>query len=98
MSVFLDPTHYTIRMGDEATEFGKPWTGVAQMVVQYDRRVYIYAITGTKTTRTEMLEIIRAVREEAKRWGWTEIIWTRERADGTTHVAYIPIKGKGPRE
>jgi hypothetical protein len=98
MPAFLDGETFKVRAGPKANDYGDPWRSICSVTVQYDRRVYMYAIASNIARNdavTDMKDMIRVVREEAKRWGWTEILWTRERADGTTHLARIPIKSKG---
>jgi len=46
MPAFLDPEHFTVRAGPEATAYGKPWRSCCSMTIQHDRKVYLYAIAG----------------------------------------------------
>lgn len=67
------------------------------MQVQHDRSVYLYAVAGELVLR-DLLAVIDIVRAEARKYGWTRIIWHREKIapDGRqyTHIVDIPIEGR----
>jgi hypothetical protein len=93
MPAFLDPEHFTVRAGPEAIQFGDEWRSCCSVTIQHDRRVYMYAIASNVVNAQavrDMKDMIRAVREVARLYGWVEILWHRERG-GKTHIAHIPI-------
>lgn len=95
MPAFLDPEHFTVRGGPEATGYGKPWRSCCSMTIQHDRSVYLYAIAGQLPVE-DFKAAVAAIKAEAPKHGWTEIIWHRERRhkDGTpyTHLVRIALR------
>ena len=90
MSCQADPEHWTFRYGPVFKQFGDEYQKCCQGAVQFDRKLYLYAITGN-TSQTELLEIIDEARRISKLYGYTKIIWVRKRKDKSEHFVEVPI-------
>jgi len=91
MPAFLDPVTFIVRAGPEAYHFGRPYRTTFSLTVQHDRSIYASAIASEKLSHRDTSDSIEAIRVMAPLFGWTELLWGRERTDGTCHLARIPI-------
>jgi hypothetical protein len=95
MAAFIDPVTFIVRAGPSANEYGDTWRSCCSVTIQHDRRVYMSAVTSAGSDRYTALadfkDMIRAVRREARRHNWTEIISNRIAPDGTERIMRVSI-------
>lgn len=84
MPAFLEPVVWVLRLGPEATEYGKPYTASATVVSLGEGACEIRGFTAKSKENATALR--RDVEDCLRAAGFTHWRWDRRRKSGVHHV------------
>lgn len=90
MPAFSDPIHFFIRAGTQSESFGDQWVTFCSAVVEHDRIVCLYGLSG-RCSQPDKMAIAHEIKRLGRLHGWKGMRWVRQRKNNTVHDAFIPF-------